>query len=299
MWLWWIGCAGFDVAPLVEGRGGGAGYWPPHSSTALAGAVQAELDGIELDVRLTADGVPVLWGDEALASPDCIWLPDTEQPVAMRIPDTLWAAIDGRVACGGAPDPAYPNALVVHEPLMSLDDALDLWRELDAHGMRVHLHARASPVDGASSLLATEVLHRWQLADLPLTLHVSADTMEGVRAFEAESRRRAMVLDTALRLHHEDLAPRPAELRQMLRSRWEEADPLELASMADADGVALSWRALQPGLLRRAQRRGVQLQAMTVADADALRDLATAPLQAILTDWPGSVPGPDRLSLQE
>jgi len=51
------------VRPLVIAHRGASGRWPEHSRPAFVQALLDGADGIECDIRLTADGVPVCWHD--------------------------------------------------------------------------------------------------------------------------------------------------------------------------------------------------------------------------------------------
>src|SRR5262245_57215457 len=52
--------------PLVVAHRSGAGNWPENSRTAVRGAVAAGYGGIEFDLVLTSDRIPVLSHDAAL-----------------------------------------------------------------------------------------------------------------------------------------------------------------------------------------------------------------------------------------
>jgi len=54
--------------PLEIAHRGGAGLWPENTMTAFRHALDFGADGIELDVHLTRDGVPVVHHDESLAT---------------------------------------------------------------------------------------------------------------------------------------------------------------------------------------------------------------------------------------
>ncbi|MBX2797231.1 MAG: hypothetical protein KTR31_06185 [Myxococcales bacterium] len=289
MWLLWFACTPPVVEPIVDGRGGGAGYWPPHSATALRGAVDASLGGIELDVHLTLDEVPIIADSSVISSPTCT-TPNGPLAQPLVVAQVPWAELEDHVLCGGEPDPDHPNALLVEEPLLTLDGALAELREQDATTLRVHLHVPESDTEPAAA--ARAVLERWQEADLPNHLVVATDTIRSTQAFEAESRARGLALTTILRLHDELLTPSATQLTSLLRSRWSTTDPLAMAQRSSADGVAMSWRAIGSSLLRRAERLDIEVHAMTVNDPTKLRELSDRPLHGILSDYPGTVPTP-------
>ena len=59
------GVSGVSGVRVVAHRGS-SGRWPEHTRSAYAAALAEGADGLEGDVRLTADGVPVLWHDATL-----------------------------------------------------------------------------------------------------------------------------------------------------------------------------------------------------------------------------------------
>jgi glycerophosphoryl diester phosphodiesterase len=56
------------AAPLVISHRTNAGTAPPNSLAGIEAALRDRADGIEMDVRATGDGVPVLWHDATIAA---------------------------------------------------------------------------------------------------------------------------------------------------------------------------------------------------------------------------------------
>ena len=70
-------------APALIGHRGARGLFPENTLEGFAAAAALGLDGIELDVALTADGVPVVCHDPVL------------NPALARGPDGAWIAAPG------------------------------------------------------------------------------------------------------------------------------------------------------------------------------------------------------------
>lgn len=290
MVLWLIACSTPNVPPLVEARGGGAGYWPPHSATAVAGAIELGFDGLEVDLVMTKDEALVLWSDPWLSGPDCTHPNGAPLAEPLLVMNVTLPYLDTGVLCGGRPDPAYPNALVVAEPLMSFSRFLSELRRGGAFHQRIHLHIRQHPeLTPSPQRFAETILQRWLDADLPQQLHVSADRAAMIEAIEAQARVLGFDVQTTLRLDPEQ--PQDPSLSEAL---WGElgrslgtTDPLASAVGAGADGIGLSWGALDRQLVDRAIVEGLHVQVGSIEDPRILEQLRRWPLDSVLADYPG------------
>lgn len=124
--------------PPVIGHRGAAAHAPENTLVGLRAAAALGVTMVEVDVKLTADGVPVLMHDERLDR-------TTDGTGAMR--GTPWAAIRRRDA-GCWFSPAFAG-----EPVPSLDEALDLALSL---GLAVDLEMK--PCRGREAETARKVL---------------------------------------------------------------------------------------------------------------------------------------------
>lgn len=94
--------------PAVVGHRGAAGLAPPNTLAAIRRALAVGVDGVELDVRRTADGALVLFHDPIL---------DWATTASGRIHETRWADLAG--------------ARIHGEPIPRLEAALSLLAEAD------------------------------------------------------------------------------------------------------------------------------------------------------------------------
>jgi glycerophosphoryl diester phosphodiesterase len=249
----------------------------------VQGEIAHVFDAIELGVVLTADDVPVVWHDPVLdgctdaqgALPERSWL---------EVRDLTAAELQGDVRCGGIPDPSFDQALVVSEPLLTLDELLALLR--GARGdLVVQLYAgHARGASARPEVVAEQVLDRWIAADLPQPLVVTSEVPDVIRAFEAEGRVRGLDVPTSVYLY-----PDPGLLEaQRLTSQL---DYVRVAEDAGADGVSVEWATADRVLLRAARREGLPVRVHLADDVRVLRDWARSDLvDAVLTDFPGDVP---------
>jgi glycerophosphoryl diester phosphodiesterase len=88
---------GSDCPLLVLGHRGGRGEWRENTREAFAAALHAGADGVELDVRLSADGVVVVHHDREVDGTGPV---DTSE--AASLPDWVPTLREALEACAGA-----------------------------------------------------------------------------------------------------------------------------------------------------------------------------------------------------
>ncbi len=291
MLLWLFACSTPTPPPLIEARGGGAGYWPPHSATAVTGAIELGFDGLEVDLVMTRDEALLLWPDPWLSVEGCTHTDGSPLAEPFLIQNLDLHYLSEEIRCGGSPDPAYPNALVVAEAPMSFSQLLGELREGEAFHQRIHLHIQQRPgLTPGAERFAEATLQRWLDADLPQELHISADRGPVIEAFEASARRLGFDVQTTLRLDPE----RPSDTTSVGEAVWGElgrslgtTDPLALAVASRADGIGLAWSTVDRQLVDRAIAEGLQVQIGAIEDPRILAQLERWPLDSVLADYPG------------
>lgn len=292
MWWWVVGCTNGGLTPRIEASGGGAGYWPPDSRTAVEGAIAAGFDGIELDVALTQDHVPVLV-DGPWLEPDRCTGPDGPLLAPVLVRHRTAERLRSDFRCGGIPDPAHRDALVVSEPPMTLDELLDALHGAPSE-MAVHLDIHqeeglAPPVD----VFARQILDRWFAEDLPQTLTVTSPDPVVLAAFDSHGR--ALGIDVPSLLVVPDPrqdTPPIADVLAAEAERWANGlDYVTKARDAGADGLSLRWDLADRTLVDAARDEGLVVEVWTVDAPDALHEWATpGRVDAVLTSYPGDVP---------
>lgn len=290
-----LGACSSQGTPLVEAHRGGAGYWPQNSRFAMQQAIRSGLDGIEFDLVLTADGVPVLshdpWVDTELCtlSDGSPISGDGEMgEVEIRSVDLL--ALQEDYLCGGVPDPEFPNALLKAESIMSFDELLLLLR--NEQDVLVHIDVKYEPDHTAPpEAFAQEVLDRWYAADLPNAWYVSANLPEALHAFEDYGRTVGREVPTSLIWPRfpPDSSDVAVALGTELRTTLGVEELVARARDARADGVALYWELASRQMLMEARREGLVVSLWTLNDLDLLRDASRLPVDTLITDYPGDL----------
>ncbi len=286
------GFLGAGLHPVVEAHRGAAGYWPQNSRTAMRGSIAAGYEGLEFDLVLTADDVPVLSHDAWLHETLCTLQDGTALDGRILLRDLTLEAVLAGYTCGGVPDPENPDAEVVAETVMTFDELLAELAEAEAD-LVVHIDVKY--LEGATpepEVIAPVVLQRWWDADLPQPWYVSADHAGLLLEFRRLADEAGEPIVTSLIWPYfppdgsDTLVALEAEALAMLGVE----DLEDLADDAEADGIAIPWQILDRRQVELARRRGLEVQAWTLNDEDLLTAFSAWPLDALITDYPGRAP---------
>jgi glycerophosphoryl diester phosphodiesterase len=240
-----------DGVLLLAHRGLPSADRPENTLAAVRAAFECGADGVEVDVRRTADGVLVLSHDADLQR-----LTGRPSPVAT----TTWPTLRDTADAGGV-------------PLATVEDVL-----VAAAGHRVVLEVKQPPPGLASvsgtALAVCAQLRSLERAGLPLDVTVSSfapDVIAHVRRVAPAGVRTAL-----LGLPH---APSSSLLRQALASGHDEVHP-HVSSVAAA-----------PDAVRTAHAVGVAVVPWTVNGRRDLRRFASLQVDAVITDVPVAARG--------
>ena len=289
-----LACASRPSPPLVEAHRTGAGYWPENSRHGVEAALVADFDGIEVDLVLTRDLIPVLHHDPAVSTEHCTMADGSRVPKDYLIRDHTFAELEAQVRCGGTPVEAFPEALVLEDSLLSFDEMLLMIRELGSDDIVIHLDVKQEPgITLPVEAYAEAIVGRWVQADLPQRVHVSSNLPDVLIGFRSEGSLHGISLETTL------IWPRfpvggstsAVALRREGALLAGTEDYVALADEAGADHIALQWELADRHLAAVAQKEGIGVMLWTPDDPDLLDKLSRRwPVDVIITDYPGDLP---------
>lgn len=256
--------------PLVVGHRGARARFPENTLPAVRHALSAGADGVEIDVRVSADDVLVLSHDATLPPARCRTVDGRRAPAGLAIRGLSLEALR-RFDCGAVPDPAFPAQRAVRgTPIPTLAEVLDL---LDAPepeaARRATLFLELKHEEGSPALspgrdhfarLVIDLLKERGFADRTIVLSFDHPLLNAVRAHG------------------------PALLTMPLVD--EDVDLVALAQREQAPWVGARHGRLTAASVAAVQGAGVKVFAWT---ANAPRDqdrLAAAGVDALGTDDP-------------
>lgn len=174
-------------APAVFLHRGGSARWPQNTLVALRGAVGIGAPGVEFDVGLTADGVPVMAHDPWVDAVRCTHADGRPITAPVLIGGLTFAELRRGFRCGGLPDPDFPAVVPVPQPIASLDEALAVLAE--SPRTAVYLDVKIDPADPRSAeAFAAAVFEHLRRSPPPNALYVEGPSPEAVAAFRSAAR---------------------------------------------------------------------------------------------------------------
>ena len=269
-------------AHCVQGHRGARALAPENTIASMRAAIDAGATGIELDVRLTADGQVVVWHDPTVQAEKCLMTgPDYTDA---RVADLTLAQLR-TIDLGSRTLPAYPlqrpapgeHIATLAEVFHACADHPELWWTVEV---------KVDPTDPA------EVATREQLVEGTIAAIETAGV--GERSFVHS-------FDWAVLDRSRELAPHL--LRSALAVVGQTFAPgsvwLGSVDYADHDGdlataaYAVGAQALSPhylscdaGLVTRAHALGLAVLPWTVNEDADIRDVLAAGVDAFVTDDP-------------
>ena len=233
---------------IVAHRGDSADY-PENTSAAFAAALAAKVDGIELDVRLSRDGVPLICHDDTLA----------RFGGTTRSLRKLSAAQIRAVDVGSWKNPRFAD-----ESVPTLDDTL-----VQCRRTTLYVELKATGGRGRTAY------HR-RLVRAVATAITKRGAAKRVRILCFDSG----VLTEIARVAPHLLRVRNCERRPRNLARWLDDQPGLHAACFDR-------RILTATVVDTCHARGVQVFSWTANDASAANRLRRLGVDAILSDRPG------------
>lgn len=280
--------------PRVFLHRAGAALWPQNSLTAVRGAIAHRdadgrpVQGIEVDIALTRDGVPVLSHDPWIHETLCRRADGRRVEQRILIHDLTWSELRLGYICGGEPDPDFPAARPVPEPIARLDDVLAALAA--APEIALYLDVKVDPpLTAPAADFAAAIFTRWREAGLDNPLYVEGPKPAAVAAWRAA----AGELPATFVVSYPAFTAQNNWLLTALTHRARVRLSPEDAARTDADGLVslpevLSWQAA-----RHAREAGKEV-VLFFRDADVDLDRYCAwPASVLIVDAPDAGRCPD------
>lgn len=244
--------------PLIIAHRGSSHHAPENTLAAFRLAISDAADGIELDVRLAADGVPV-----------CIHDADLQRTAGRDLLVRDLSSIElAKVDVGSW----FDARMFSNERVPTLAEALRLCRNAEP-GFRIYVEMKCDESEAAS--LAQAVARVVAEAEDELRIIAASFTLSAIRFIK---RSNAGIETAAL------FEP---DVNRMTHGTA--ADLIARALDHDASGLMLHDELATTGITDAARLRGLPVTAWTIDDADRARILAAAGVHAIITNDPARI----------
>lgn len=278
-------------APQILAHRGGSGLWPQNSRLAIqsivGGAWRGNVSGIEVDIVLTADGVPVLSHDLWVHMMLCRTV--SGKPMVKRyIKDMTFAELEREYRCGGVPDPEFPQAEVMEEAILSFDDFVTLLKEDPS--LDVYLDVKIqNGLTASADAYAEAVFSRWQAAGLSNRLMVEGPEPASIEAYK----RHAQIPFTAVLSYPPFYAGEnwtKEGIKAAIKSRIKSKSPLKQVENSRADAVVAPASVLGERAKKKLRDAGKQLIIFTSGGRESIDDLCSSGADYIISDYPDMAP---------
>jgi glycerophosphoryl diester phosphodiesterase len=286
---------------LVIAHRAGGGQWPQNSRTAVlhcieraqAEAPEKRIDGMEMDIALTRDGIPVLSHDPWVHTTLCTTASGEPLRERVLIRDKTLAELQAQYRCGGVRDPDFPRVEPKAETIMTLEEVLQALKK--APQMMLYLDVK---IDGdltaGAEAYAQAIAEIWGAAGLPNRLYVEGPSPASLAAYRA-----AIKTDFVPVLSYPAFTVMENSSRTAVRARWLTRlrldSPWTAAREAKAGAVVGPTQVFFRFAAREARENGVQVVLFTVNTREDIESYCGWPVDVLITDYPdlGHCPGAD------
>jgi glycerophosphoryl diester phosphodiesterase len=267
------------VRTVVAHRGGAA-YFPENSRSAVRAAITRGYPALEVDVSLTQDAVPVLAHDPWLSEALCTSADGQPLTERVYIRDLTLEALQAGFLCGGVPDPSTPDAEVLADVVMTLDELL---LEVRGHDTQVYLDLKYGPDTLPIEDFRREIVGRWRQARLPNRLFVESGFDEGVRAFASEAGITTLV---SWPRFDPDTSGVGLAVGTEVSNTLGFNDPIDRVRDLGAHGFAATYETVKRRTAIAAQDAGIVVALFTLNGEALLDRYCGWPVDLLITDFP-------------
>lgn len=254
--------------PLILGHRGASAVAPENTLASFLRALQDGAEGIEFDVRLSRDGVPVVIHDASLrrtASIDKLVSDLTSQEL-QDIDVGSW--FTGASSPGRTPS---PKAFYSGEKLPTLGQVLELF---SANGKLLYIEMKSDADEGAK--LASAVVKSVRESDIAAQVVVESFDLPAI----AEIKK----IDSGIRTAalFEPKLSRPISTIRRLKM-------VDLALGVGADEIALHYTLTSAGIIEKARENGLETVVWTVDDLRWIGRARSLGIKALISNDPATM----------
>jgi len=253
--------------PLILGHRGASAVAPENTLAAFSRAMSDGADGIEFDVRLSRDQVPVVIHDASLKRTGLV-----DKLVGQLTAEEL-QEIEVGTWFGNRPKAGAQAALMsyVGEKLPTLAQVFELFSR---NSGALYIEMKCGPEEGLA--LASQVvrlIREWKMTDRAVVESFDLSAVAEVKRIDASIRTAAL------------FEPKLTHPISTLRRRR----IVDLARKSGADEIALHHTLVSPRMLETAKAEGFEVVVWTVDDAKWIRRARSLGIKALISNNPGTM----------
>lgn len=266
-----------------------SGLWIQNSRHAVEQTVElfrqdkSKFHGIEVDIVLTKDNIPVLshdpWVHKELASHI-----DGNDFGEVFIKDISLKELQSNYRYGGIKDKEFENAVVKTESIMSLVEFLDVVKQ--APELIVFLDVKIQhPYTASSQAYAKAIFTHWEQANMSNPLYIEGPNTEAISAYQqyAQSPFTA-VLSYPPFFVGENWIQEGAIAAFKAHAKPDK--PLKKAQQANADAVVCPTIVAGDAAIAHLQREGKEVIVFTPNSPEDIHDAYCSGVDMLITDFP-------------
>jgi glycerophosphoryl diester phosphodiesterase len=277
--------------PFILAHRGGSGLWIQNSRFAVEQTVELykqnpqKLHGIEVDIVLTKDNIPVIAHDPWVHTRLCHPLGGSTQPLErMLIKDLYFEELQQRFICGGKPDEDFPDAKTRAESILGFEEFLSLVAETP--DLIIYLDSKLqAPITQPAEDYAKAIFHFWESTDIRNPLYIEAPDKASLAMYQqyANTPFTAVLSSPPFFADsHWWLTGFTALLNDFIFAE----SPLRQAQAAKADAVAVPFRVLNTRSQAYLQQANKQVIVFTLNDHKTIQQACNMAVDIIITDFP-------------
>lgn len=277
---------------MILAHGAGAGFWSKNSRNAViqslnSAELKGRFDGLEVDIVLTKDHVPVLAYRPWVDSKHCIRV--DQHPIGYQlIKDILFADLTENYRCGGITDIDFPEVKVLSETILGFDEFLQYIKQFPE--MIIYLDLKIQPkLTASSDAYAKAIFQRWESAGLRNKLYVEGATQEVLADYKQHSNiTYKPVLSYPPFYNNENWTRVGAETA--LKTLLDSSIPLEKAKASLASAVASPIVVMSKKAQRKLQSENIEVILFTPNNHKELKKACGSGVDIVITDYPNLGP---------
>ena len=285
------GCGLVDAGdPLVEAHRGAAGNWPQNSRAALVGSIDAGYPGLEFDLVLTLDGVPVISHDPWIHTELCTTTNGQELLARVYIKDLDLQNLQDNYMCGGVPDDEFPEAEVLAEPIWTFEGLL-AYVAASSSDTLLHIDVKYEPgLTPGPDVMAEAVLDIWENAGLDNEHFFSANSAEMLAAINTLGDYQTSLIWPRFTEDIDGVSDTSVALKNEFKGALGLIEYVDLAEEAGADGLAIPYQLIDWRQVQVARDHGLEIGVWTPNSEDLLEEYCEWPVDLVITDFPERAP---------